>query len=237
MKKTTLFLSFFLGSHFLFAQGWTVSGTNIYSSTDTLARVGVGVLSPATKLTVNGGIRLDDAGLFNGLISNVSPYTKPWLSFGLSNSGEGIGSERAAGSSNQYGLDFFTGYGARMCITNAGNVIIGARTQINTTYKLEVNGTIRSMKVVVNTTGADFVFDSTYKLSPLHDVESFIKKNHHLPGIDSAGLMQKNGLDIGDNQTLLLQKVEELTLYLLEIKKENEDLKKRLGELEKTINK
>ncbi len=232
MKKTTLFLSLFLSAHFLFAQGWTVSGTNIYVPNS--QNVGIGTSTPATKVTVNGGLRIDDGATFTGAV-NSTITTTPWLSFGPPNSGEGIGSPRTTDAVNQWGLNFYTGYAMRLCLTNTGSVLINKATQTNTAYKLDVAGIIRGDKVVVNSTGADFVFDSTYQLPSLRIVEAFIKKNHHLPGIDSAGLMQKNGLDIGDNQTLLLQKVEELTLYLLEIKKENEDLKKRLGELENTI--
>jgi hypothetical protein len=99
-------------------------------------------------------------------------------------------------------------------LTN-GNVLIGKTTQTNAGYKLDVNGNTRSNKVVVNTTGADFVFDSAYHLRALPEVDTYIAQNHHLPDIQPAEEMKKEGLDIGDNQTRLLQKVEELTLYLI----------------------
>jgi hypothetical protein len=98
---------------------------------------------------------------------------------------------------------------------NNGNVLIGQTTQINSSYKLDVNGTARAKEVVVNALGSDFVFDPAYKLYPLSFVKKYIDLNHHLPEIPSAKQMQTNGLLLGDNQMKLLQKVEELTLYTI----------------------
>jgi hypothetical protein len=106
-----------------------------------------------------------------------------------------------------------------------GSLLIGKTTQTNTTYKLDVEGPIRADEIVVNTSGADFVFDSTYNLRSLPELETFIKQNKHLPEIATAKEMQENGVSAGEMQTKLLQKVEELTLYVIELKKENEILK------------
>lgn len=84
-------------------------------------------------------------------------------------------------------------------------------------YKLDVNGSIRANKVVVNTTGADFVFDPAYDLLPLSKLGKYIQVHRHLPGIQPATEMQQQGLDVGDNQTKLLQKIEELTLYVIDL--------------------
>lgn len=108
----------------------------------------------------------------------------------------------------------------RMRINTSGNLLIGKTTQQNSAYKLDVNGSIRSNAIVVNTTGADFVFGQDYQLPSLTEVGRYISLNHHLPGIASAAEMQKNGLDLGDNQIKLLQKVEELTLYLIDKNKQ-----------------
>ncbi|GAA4316424.1 hypothetical protein [Compostibacter hankyongensis] len=97
-----------------------------------------------------------------------------------------------------------------------GNVLIGKTSQTNTSYKLDVNGNVRANKVVVNTTGADFVFDSAYHLPELSKVEDYIQKHRHLPDITPAYKMQAEGLDLGDNQVKLLQKIEELTLYTID---------------------
>jgi hypothetical protein len=114
---------------------------------------------------------------------------------------------------------------------SGGNVLIGKTSQVNTAYKLDVNGGIRANLVVVNTTGADFVFAKNYQLRPLSEVESFIQANHHLPEIAPASQMQKEGVNVGELQTQLLQKIEELTLYLIEQNKQLQNLSKQLEEV------
>ena len=87
----------------------------------------------------------------------------------------------------------------------------------NPQYKLDVRGTIRATEIIVNTpTGADFVFDKDYYLRPLSEVQSYIHDNQHLPDIPSAKEMIENGVSMSELQIQLLQKVEELTLYILQ---------------------
>jgi hypothetical protein len=82
---------------------------------------------------------------------------------------------------------------------------------------LAVNGNIKTRKVkVTQTDWADYVFDSSYQLTPLHAVEKFIQQNKHLPEVPSAAAIKKDGIDLGDNQAVLLKKIEELTLYIIE---------------------
>jgi hypothetical protein len=109
---------------------------------------------------------------------------------------------------------------------NGGNVGIGTTNPQN---KLDVNGTIRAKEVKVETGWADFVFTPTYKLRPLSEVEQFIKTNGHLPEIPKAEDVQQNGVNLGDMQTKLLQKVEELTLYSIEQEKANAALQQQLA--------
>jgi type II secretory pathway predicted ATPase ExeA len=101
----------------------------------------------------------------------------------------------------------------------SGNALIGKATQTNSTYRLDVVGNIRGNEVVVNTTGADFVFDPTYCLPKLADIAAYVKINHHLSGIPAAAEMEKDVMTLGGTQTQLLQKVEELTLYAIEADK------------------
>lgn len=102
------------------------------------------------------------------------------------------------------------------------------------TNKLTVDGTIsaRKVKVTQATPWPDFVFSENYTLPPLDSVATFVQTHKHLPGIPSEADIKKDGHDLGDMNARLLQKVEELTLYLIEMKKENSDLKKRLEKLE-----
>ena len=121
-----------------------------------------------------------------------------------------------------------------MLITSQGNVGIG--TPSPGRYKLNVWSPVRAHEVVVNTSGADFVFAEDYALPTLQQVESFIKENKHLPEIPSAAEMQENGLHLAEMNIKLLQKVEELTLYMIEqekrMKQKDKDVQVLKEELE-----
>jgi hypothetical protein len=111
-----------------------------------------------------------------------------------------------------------------------GNVGIGTTSP---TQKLSVAGTVLAQKVKVSQPPSldwpDYVFDSSYQLAPLHQVEKYIQQNKHLPEVPSAAEVKKDGIDLGDNQAVLLKKIEELTLYIIEqdkrIKKLEEERK------------
>ena len=93
---------------------------------------------------------------------------------------------------------------------------------------LTIKGKIHAEEVIIdlNVPVADYVFKPTYKLMPLTQVEQYVNKNNHLPEIPSATEIKKNGLSMGEMQNKLLQKVEELTLYLIEQQKRIEQLEK-----------
>ncbi|MFC1751833.1 hypothetical protein ACFL96_00355 [Thermoproteota archaeon] len=102
---------------------------------------------------------------------------------------------------------------------NNGNFGIGTE---NPLYTLSVNGTILAKEIIVNNKSqfwADFVFEPGYKLRPLDELEAYIKKNKHLPDLPSNSAIQADGVSIGDIQGRLLQKIEELTLYVIQLKK------------------
>lgn len=120
-----------------------------------------------------------------------------------------------------------------MVINNNGNVGIG-KIPDDATYKLDVCGKIRATKVTVTQmTGCDFVFAKDYKLMSLYEVEKFIKQNNHLPEIPPASEVEEHGADIGMMQSKLLQKVEELTLYMIEQNKKIAELEKKVNEQSK----
>ena len=128
-------------------------------------------------------------------------------------------------------LRFSTNNTERMTIEYNGNIGIGTTAP---EYKLDVNGTLRATKILVNISeGADFVFDATYPLRPLNEVKTFIQENGHLPEIQSAVDMQENGVSITDLQIQLLQKIEELTLYILKQDEQLQQLQEEVEELRK----
>lgn len=88
-------------------------------------------------------------------------------------------------------------------------------------------------KVQASVAAPDYVFKSDYNLRSLEEVESFIQEHSHLPEIPSAAEFEAEGIKLGKMSFDLLKKVEELTLYMIELKKENEELKKRVNSLEK----
>jgi hypothetical protein len=121
---------------------------------------------------------------------------------------------------------------------HGGGVGIGTNV-LGANYKLAVEGTIGARKVKVLTPAngwPDYVFNKSYTLPSLNSLEKYIAKNKHLPDVPSAATVAKEGIDLGDNQTVLLKKIEELTLYMIhqdkllkEQGKEIEQLKKKVG--------
>ena len=142
--------------------------------------------------------------------------------------------------------------GTKMSILNGGNVGIGSS---NPDEKLTVKGKIHAEEVKIDlAVPADYVFQkyysgksalkADYTMPTLDEVAEYIKINEHLPSIPSAADIKKNGVQLGEMSNLLLQKIEELTLYMIEFKKEMSDIKHELIEiksenktLKETINK
>jgi hypothetical protein len=117
----------------------------------------------------------------------------------------------------------------RMRILSNGQVIVKGTVFPADDADFAVNGNIYAKKLkVTQTNWADYVFDSTYKLRPLKDVEEFIARNKHLPDVPSTAEVETNGLNVGDQHAVLLRKVEELTLYMIQQQKEIELLKSQL---------
>jgi hypothetical protein len=119
--------------------------------------------------------------------------------------------------------------GTVFIVTSAGNVGIGTTAP---SYPLSVNGTIEAKEVLVQAGWSDFVFDKDYRLPPLAEVEQSIAKDKHLPGMPSAGEVASHGVSVGEMDAKLLQKIEELTLYTIQLQKENDALRERVTALE-----
>jgi hypothetical protein len=124
--------------------------------------------------------------------------------------------------------------GSNIYSSVTGNVGIG---ETNPSSKLVVNGVVKCKEVKVTLTGwSDFVFDDHYNLPSLYAVESYIQKNKHLPGVPSESKVISEGINLGKMDSILLQKIEELTLHLIEMNKrldaletENKILKQKLS--------
>ena len=97
-------------------------------------------------------------------------------------------------------------------------------------HSLAVNGSALFTKAVVRLTGVwpDYVFKNDYKLKTFDELRGFIAQNNHLPNIPAAAEVEKNGIEVGDMQKRMMEKIEELTLYIIQ-----QD--KRIRELEKQV--
>lgn len=219
--------------------------------------VGIGMSTPFSKLSIAGSLTL--SGGLNNTMSrpDVLPGT---LANGEIRSYSGAGNlyddgflRMSAGGGTTLGIKSFidlTGYsivpdmdrnisfgtsGAeRMRIDKNGNVGIGVMSLTN---KLDVNGTIHSKEVKVDMSGwSDFVFKKEYNLPSLQQVEKYIAAKGHLANIPSEEEVIKNGINLGEMNGKLLQKIEELTLYSIQQQKEIEVLKSKLSSLDDLSN-
>lgn len=220
---------------------WATNGSNIsYAS----GNVGIGTSSPAAKLNIvypgntdpsNQAIQIESTNPANYGSINLKNSSGDLGLLGISGSSFSFpGMFRpqqtflSSGSINGIALiaydinapiTFGTGGSAttneRMRIDKLGNIGIGTTTP---DARLAVKGTIHAqeVKVDLNVPGPDYVFEPTYNLKPLAEVETYIKENKHLPEVPSAKEMKKNGVQLGEMNVLLLKKVEELTLYSIE---------------------
>ena len=185
--------------------------------------VGIGTTEPSQKLTVhNGRIRVESSTYPSAQIELVNLNTnRNFTMITVGDNFEIHNGDESETLTKPFMIDGSTDF-------------IGIGT-LNPQSKLAVNGIITAKEIEVTDTGwSDFVFNSNYDLKSLDEVDQFISKNGHLPDIPSAEEVEKNGLNLGTMQAKLLQKIEELTLYLIDMQKENENLKERISSLETT---
>lgn len=224
--------------------------------------VGVGILNPAFKLDVNGGIRsfggVESQGSIAGNHAFYSNFSNGEIYNNWINTGKNLTAINLLGGGNEHsGFGVVDGSGVHspvvwmynhtdnaflvravnyqsgmsggndlMVVRHDGKVGIGTT---NLTSTLNVNGDIvcEKIRVIGDVPSSDHVFEPEYNLRSLEEVEDFIKNKKHLPEIPSAVEFKANGYSVGEMDDLLLRKVEELTLYIIELKKEINELKNK----------
>jgi hypothetical protein len=208
---------------------WATSGSNIYYST--AGNVGIGTPSPTGKLDVRGGTtRIINYGTGYNLISgNADPGINDSYFYHLTSTNYHILGSNKNGSGLMRKLGFAIGGGdtesdVKMMIDPSGNVGIG---NTNPDAKLTVSGQVHAqeVKVTVNAPGPDYVFEKDYALPSLDQIKTYIEENKHLPEVPSAKEMEKNGVQLGEMNMLLLKKIEEMTLHIIEMNNKIEALK------------
>ena len=176
-------------------------------------KLGVGTATPSTQLEVNGIMKLTSSYGYLTIGSMDANYVRFNTDKSAFYFNKPLCLQNSVVRSTARALMFYTNTNT-LCATMLDNRL-GIGTS-NPQYSLDVNGTIRAKEIRVETTGADFVFADDYQLRPLSEVKAFIAENKHLPEIQSAQEMQENGVSVSELQTQLLQKIEELTLYILQ---------------------
>jgi hypothetical protein len=131
--------------------------------------------------------------------------------------------------------------GLRIKSNGANKIFMESNVGIGTTelhnYRLAVNGDAIFTKIKVRLYNAwpDYVFRPSYKLPSLEQVAAYVNQHHHLPGVVSEAEVAKNGLDLAENQAALLRKIEELTLYVIDLQrqvnKQNATISKLRGKI------
>ncbi|NQX38361.1 hypothetical protein SAMN05421820_101378 [Pedobacter steynii] len=198
----------------------------------TSGNIGIGTINPLSKFHVQADANTSGAPANSQVLigGTTNPEKRLSLAYNTSSNYAELQSQAYTGS-----------YTAIILNPNGGNVGIGTN---NPSAKLAVEGNIKAREIKVESTvWPDYVFDKDYQLPTLKEIEKHIQEKGHLPGIPSAKEVKENGIELGEMNAKLLQKIEELTLHLIEKDKQlnkvnavNNEYGKRLQDLESKIN-
>lgn len=260
MKKLIIFTIFLLSTVVTLAQ-WSAGPGDLYNLTP--GKIGINTSTPAWTLDVTNPSNFSAiiaqspyTGTTNraiGIFRMVNSATNDFYNISLRVNGGNIQCVQNANVAGFGAVDIslFT-FATRkwecragvadVQYSNSGNFLLNSTgyVGIGTTVappadvKLAVNGKVNCKEIEVTLTGwSDFVFNNNYKLRSLYDVENFINEYKHLPDVPSTTEVISKGSNLGEMDAILLQKIEELTLYMIDLKKENDALKTRINSLEK----
>ncbi|MEI8204314.1 MAG: hypothetical protein WCH34_14925 [Bacteroidota bacterium] len=233
---------------------WPDGYSNNYALTilSSNSNIGIGTATPTKKLEVSGDIKTSgnfyipsSFRIYNNESTPRAVFETAWNGtfgdFTAINSGYDWQetTEPFSVAAGRNGIFFTYGntgsqYSNIIAKMTPNGLSIGT-TYLPSGYNLSVNGKIICTEVTVqlNSSWPDYVFADDYKMPSLLDLDKQIKEKKHLPGIPTAKDVKDNGIQMGDMQKMMMQKIEELTLYVIELKKENNSLLDRVNKLEK----
>lgn len=190
------------------------------------------------KLTISGNVNvINDINNYPKIgfhLNETFPNNSITPSNTLANYGLTKSENNTLSVSGWYGINFYTNYQKQMMINSLGQVGIGIssfpQSSLLNNFKLFVVGGILADEIKIqksnNKTWADYVFHDNYKLLSLDEVDEFIKKNKHLPNMPNEEQIKTEGINVAEILKIQQEKIEELTLYIIDLNKQVNELKK-----------
>ncbi len=224
--------------------GWSKAFSIDYST----GRIGIGTMTPTMQLDVNGSARIGN--LDNRQYLKISSTEWPEVRFETPSSDEQIRLGVAHSNHTGFGIEAGDFYVYTQTVGQMPFILrkngdlrfnlkggsVGIGTATTGSHKLAVEGSIGAREIKVTASGwSDFVFKKDYKLPTLEEVEEHINENGHLPEIPNEAEVKENGINLGEMNAKLLQKIEELTLYMIDLNKQVQQLKVENEELKSKI--
>lgn len=218
-------------------------GQNTFPSS---GNVGIGTLTPLSALEIKGDILISNSSIPMGINTEVhgySPILNMSLNFRETNINKNYIGAAFRIDARSPGLPLFQwlkrdpGEGIEeqviMNLSQSGNLGIGISQPGE---RLAVNGNIRAKEIKVETDHwPDYVFKSDYLLQPLIEIKKYINQHGHLPEIPTSATVEKEGINLGEMNRLLLQKIEELTLHLISQDKKVNEMSAELQVIRKLL--
>lgn len=193
------------------------NGPLIYGGSN--GSLGIGTMNPGAFLTI-------DPHPANDSWATSMFFGNPALPVGGTNINIGLSMYKNGYTFIQGTQSYGSNYGSLKLQPNGGDVVIGAQKVTETDARLSVDGTIYARKLKIVSSFADYVFEKEYKLLDIYTLENYIIKNKHLPNMPTSCEIEDSGMDISQVVLLQMEKIEELSLYIIELKKEIDQIKK-----------